>query len=146
MSRAFVKERDDNEPEHALALEREAPHFVTVSGLAQLAAAARAATDAERMRLERRLAAAVVASPPDDPTIIGFGAAVTVRDASSKKRTYTLVGEDEVDVASGRVGEVSPLGQALLGRRAGDVVVWQRPIGDEALTIVAVDYAALKPS
>jgi len=144
VSRAFVKERDDNEPEHALPLERAAPHFVTRRGLTQLTAAARAASDTERTRLERRLAAAVVASTPSDPAVVAFGAAVTSRNASGKKRTYTLVGEDEVDVASGLVGEASPLAQALLGHRVGDVVRWQRPIGDEILTIVAIDYEALE--
>jgi len=144
VSRAFVKERDDNEPEHALPLEREAPHFVTRRGLTQLTAAARAASDTERTRLERRLAAAVVASTPSDPAVVAFGAAVTSRNASGKKRTYTLVGEDEVDVASGLVGEASPLAQALLGHRVGDIVRWQRPIGDEILTIVAIDYEALE--
>ncbi|MBC5799762.1 MAG: GreA/GreB family elongation factor [Candidatus Eremiobacteraeota bacterium] len=146
MSRAFVKERDDNEPEHAIPLEREPPHLVTVGGLEQLRAAALRSSGAERARLERRVASAVVASPPDDTGVIAFGATVDVRDSKGKQRTYTLVGEDEVDVAHGRVGEVSPLAQALLGHRVADVVVWQRPVGDEALTILAIGYGALRPA
>jgi len=146
VSRAFVKDRDDNEPEHAIPLEREPPHLVTVRGLAQLGAAVAASSDAERARLERRLASAVVASPPDDAGVIAFGATVSVRDSAGKNRTYTLVGEDEVDVAHGRVGEVSPLAQALLGHRIADVVVWPRPVGDEALTILTIDYDALQPA
>lgn len=144
MSRAFVKDRDDNAPETAVPLQREPPHLVTVRGKAQLEAAVAAASGSERARLERRLASAAVASPPHDRVAIAFGATVAVREPSGRERTFSLVGEDEVDIASGRVTETSPLGAALLGRCAGDVAVWQRPVGDESLTVLGVSYEALE--
>ncbi len=146
MSRAFVKDRDDNAPEEAVPLQREPPHLVTVRGKAQLEDVVAAASGAERARLARRLASAVVAAPPDERAVIAFGATVAVRDPSGRERSFSLVGEEEVDVASGRVTETSPLGAALLGRRAGDVVVWQRPIGNQSLTILGVSYEALEAS
>src|SRR5581483_10999553 len=52
-----------------------------------------------------------------------FGACVTVEDEAGERTTYELVGPDEVDPLAGRISAASPVGQALLGKRAGDRVV-----------------------
>ncbi len=140
MSRAFVKELDDNAREAALPVTPQAPHHMTARGKAELEASVAAASGAERTRLERRLASAVVVPPPPDRATVAFGATVAVRDAAGRPLSFTLVGEHEVDIAAGRVAERSPVGDALLGHRPGDVVRWPRPIGDESLTIVSVEY------
>ena len=36
--------------------------------------------------------------------------------------TYRIVGSNEADVTSGRISDVSPVGKALIGHRAGDQV------------------------
>jgi transcription elongation GreA/GreB family factor len=64
---------------------------------------------------------------------------VRVRGSDGTERRFAIVGEDEADVASGKVSYVSPLAQALLGAHVGDTVTWQRPAGDLQLTIVALD-------
>ena len=43
--------------------------------------------------------------------------------------TYLLVGSAEADPASGKISNVSPVGRALLGARAGDTVTAQLPGG-----------------
>ncbi len=144
MSRAFVKEHDDDDSEPRLALVRETNHLVTVRGMALLLAARHAAADAERARLERRIASAIVASPPVDCATIAFGATVLVHESSGRERSVTIVGEDEVDVTGGKIGEASPLAVALLSHRVGDVVCWRRPVGDLNLTIASLSYDALR--
>ena len=37
-------------------------------------------------------------------------------------QVFRVVGEDEADPATGAISYVSPLGRAVLGREAGDVV------------------------
>lgn len=159
MSRAFVKERDgdagDDLPERP---ESGQPNYVTAEGLAQLrrdlaaalaeqarlaqdagqigarAAAARVARDIRYLR--RRIDDAIVIERAADGEI-GVGSTVTIDDGEHRF-TYTIVGEDEADPAEGRISWTSPLGQALVGKRRDDRVVWQRPLGDVAVTIVAV--------
>lgn len=68
----------------------------------------------------------------------GFGCAVDVEDERGKRTTYVLVGPDEVDPKVGRISEASPLGAALLGRRAGDLTTVERAGREDELTILAV--------
>ena len=95
----------------------------------------------ERERLQHSLDAAVVVEPPEDRSVVAFGATVVVSDSSRKQQTYTLVGEDEADVKAGKIGFTSPLAKALIGARAGDHVVWHRPAGDRKLTVKSITYA-----
>ncbi len=139
MSRAFVKDRDD-EPS-APPVFVPAPRIVTAAALERLRARLAAAEPAERPVLERRLESARLAAAPDNPAVVAFGATVTVSRARGKTRAFTITDADDVDIECSRIAEDSPLALALLGRRAGDVVTWHRPAGDERLTIVALDYA-----
>jgi transcription elongation factor GreB len=139
MSRAFVKERDDAPVTLPVT---DAPHDVTAAGLRRLRSRLAAASDADRPALERRIGSARVAAPPEDPSSVAFGATVTVRGAGGD-RLVTLTGDDDIDIAQGRIGLDSPLARALLGRRAGQQTLWRRPAGNERLTIVALDYSEL---
>ena len=71
---------------------------------------------------------------------VRFGAMVTVEGEEGERRTYRIVGIDEVDAKAGRISYRSPLGEALLQKKAGDAVVVHRPAGDLELTVVAVKY------
>ena len=69
-----------------------------------------------------------------------FGAWVTVEDEEGVKQTYRIVGPDEFDVKERRISVDSPLAKALLGRKQGDEVVVQRPMGEVDLTISEIRY------
>jgi transcription elongation factor GreB len=69
-----------------------------------------------------------------------FGATIDIEDESGARSTYVIVGEDETDGAQGRISWRSPLGRALLGKRAGEVVVVQRPAGAVEIEVRAVRY------
>ena len=139
MSRAFTKERDDV-PERPLAARVE-PHRITARGLETLRGELAATTDDQRRALlQRRIEAAIPTGAPADRDVVDFGARVTVEGTPRGRQTFLIVGEDEIDVPNGLIGEGSPLARALLGARAGDKVVWHRPAGDLTLTIDAVEY------
>jgi transcription elongation factor GreB len=95
-----------------------------------------------RMRyLTKRLERAVVVDPrqPRGDKIF-FGATVELEDASGARTTHQIVGEDEIDSGGNRISWRSPVGRALLGRAAGDVVTVRRPTGEVELEIIAVRY------
>ena len=70
-----------------------------------------------------------------------FGATVDIVDEDSDtETTYQIVGEDEADIASGRISIGSPIARSLIGKEAGDVAVVNAPGGKKAYEIVEVRY------
>ena len=93
------------------------------------------------LTLESMLKTAVII--PDHkkaPTeVVEMGSIVTVLLANTGKReAYTIVGSTESAPAGGRISNESPVGKALLGKRAGDEVEVRVPAGTQRLTIVTV--------
>lgn len=69
----------------------------------------------------------------------GFGSIVCVRDrATGAESTYTLMTGDLADLNSGHVSLTSPIGHALLGRRAGDAVSVTTLRGERWFDILSV--------
>lgn len=71
---------------------------------------------------------------------INFGATVTIEDESNQRIVYQIVGEDEIDVAAGRISWKSPLAKALLGKAIGETAVVKKPKGDEEIYVVSIQY------
>jgi len=91
--------------------------------------------------LTKRLEKAVVVNPAEQRgDKVFFGATVDVEEETGAKRTYQIVGEDESESNSGRISWRSPVGRALLGKRAGDVIVVRRPAGETEIEILAIRY------
>lgn len=160
MSRAFVKEMDEqaeNPPERP-----QSPHtnYVTPQGFAALEAqvrelsaqrdalAGREDLDSQQQikNVERdlhyyaeRVKRAVLVRPETQPhDKVHFGAAVEVKDEAGERSRFVIVGEDEADAAQGKISWVSPLARALLNAGVGDLVTWHRPVGDKPLEIIAI--------
>jgi len=69
----------------------------------------------------------------------GFGSTVIVEDVDDAVRQrYTLMTGALLDIDAGQVSLASPVGQALLGARTGDVVTVQAPQRSRRLRVVAV--------
>ena len=164
MSRAFVKEADDDLsaeelPERPL---NDHPNYVTPHGLELLHLRLKELEEQrDRMKAEdepmakqklvevkrdiryykAQLERAVVVDPAGQPQDeVHFGATVTIGDEDDKSHTFHIVGDDEADVASGRISWASPLAKAMIGAKVGDSVVWQRPAGPTEVEIVAIRY------
>jgi transcription elongation factor GreA len=88
-------------------------------------------------RLEAQLAAATIVAPAADGRA-GIGSIVRVRDGDGVLAEYELVGPLESDPGSRRVSIAAPVGQALVGQRAGARVEIETPGGPLALTVVSV--------
>jgi len=54
------------------------------------------------------------------------------------RKTFRILGSSETDPAHGRISHTSPLGVALIGHSAGDVVTVQTPGGAQKYTIIEV--------
>jgi transcription elongation factor GreA len=73
--------------------------------------------------LEYVLSRAVpVARAEREPGVVGVGSEVEVRWDDRSRETYTIVGPPEVAPRYGRISYASPVGLALMGRRAGEDV------------------------
>lgn len=90
--------------------------------------------------LSKKLESAIVVDPSKvDTSKVSFGCWVVVSDEEGGTHKYQIVGEDEIDPLKGRITFASPMGRALLGKKAGDVVTVQKPTGP-------VDYEIIKIS
>jgi transcription elongation factor GreB len=69
-----------------------------------------------------------------------FGATVTVEDDEGTAHVYRIVGQDEVDGASGDISWKSPVGRSLLGKTLDDEVVVKWHAGTRRLTIAEIVY------
>ena len=92
----------------------------------------------ERIRkLGDLLGAARFLDAPDTSDEVQLGSWVTVQEGAITD-TYRIVNPAEADPSQGFVSDVSPLGRALLGRRAGDAVVVHAPDGPVEFQIVSI--------
>ena len=98
--------------------------------------------DRELARLARRMKAAKVIDPADQPdkARVWFGATVTIADEDDNRRTLTLVGDDEQDPAQDRIGWSAPIARALRGAAVGDLRTVRLPAGEKEWEVVAVGY------
>lgn len=76
--------------------------------------------------------------PVGNPDIIGIGSTATV-DFDGDEEKYTIVGAIEAKPANGLISNESPLGKALLGKRAGQDARFMTPGGQQKITIKAVE-------
>lgn len=73
------------------------------------------------------------------PRKVGFGSRVQVQDVATGERiTHHLMSSEAMDIDAQHVSLDSPVGQALLGRAAGQVIRVETPRGTRRLRIVAV--------
>ncbi len=80
-----------------------------------------------------------------DPTSLSsdriiFGATVTLLDEDEKAVRYQIVGPYEADARVGRISYNSPLGRALIGRRAADEVEVTVPSGDRFYVVEKIEF------
>ena len=164
MSRAFVKEANDNLPSDELPERPQSPHpnYVTSTGLAQLHARVHAlqqerdelAVHDDPMsvtrllevkrdlryfqgRVERAILVDSSGQPKDE---VHFGAEVEMIHPAGSRTTFRIVGEDEADVLAGKLSWASPLGKALIGLKVGDGFSWVRAGEAQDMEIAAIRY------
>ena len=169
MSKAFTRESDDMPdrpllPRPLSSLPPGAKNYLTPDGARRLREELDCLTQVERPRiassppesearrqlpgmdqriqhLQTCLGSAVVVPPPVvREERVRFGATVAVRNRCGDETSYRIVGVDETDVDRGAVSWLSPIARALLNARAGQLVRFQFPSGDEELEVVNIAY------
>lgn len=91
------------------------------------------------MQLKQILPSLAVIRPEEVPADhVSFGAMVTLREDTGDEWEVFIVGPLEADPMQDRISYESPLGSALLDRRAGDVVEAQVPAGTVRYEITAI--------
>lgn len=71
---------------------------------------------------------------------VDIGSKVTiVEEYEDEEETYFLVGPQEASPTKGRISYSSPIGQALMGHRAGDTVVAHTPAGDVRFKLIKIE-------
>lgn len=91
-----------------------------------------------KKELER---AEVVPSAELPADVVTMNSRVRVRDLDSGRESiYALVFPRDADVAQGRISVLAPIGTAIIGYRAGDVIEWEVPAGEKRFKVEEVLY------
>jgi transcription elongation factor GreA len=70
---------------------------------------------------------------------VEVGSEVVIQKKGDKnKQTFTIVGSEEADMSQGKVSNISPLGQAMLGNKKGEIFELKTPKGNTEYKIVSV--------
>lgn len=97
-----------------------------------------AKNEARINQIEAILKDAVVVEANTDGTI-GIGSTVVLEKVeSSTEVVYMLVGNEEADFSAGKIAFTSPIGSAILDRKAGDNVTVKTPRGETVYIIKKV--------
>lgn len=84
--------------------------------------------------------AVIVEHDPNSSTGAGIGASLTLATEDGDNIVFHLVGTHEADVLEGRVSDESPLGRSLVGKRVGDDVTVNMPLGATVYRVVDVNF------
>ena len=85
------------------------------------------------------LHAVIVDESKIDTSIVNVGSVVKVYDVEfDEEIEYSIVGSNEVDPLQNRISDMSPIGKALIGKRAGDEVAVEAPGGVFRFKVVEV--------
>jgi len=74
---------------------------------------------------------------------VAIGKTVTIQEVGEdEKEVYIIVGSAGADAFAGKVSNESPIGQALIGKKKGDVVTIETPVGSYDVKILKVEKTA----
>ena len=92
---------------------------------------AQAANENKIAELENKLRyARIIDESEIDTKTVQVGNTVKVLDMEfNEEESYTIVGSTEVDLAQNKISNESPIGEALMGAKKGQVVEAQAPAG-----------------
>jgi transcription elongation factor GreA len=97
-----------------------------------------AATEEKIRRLETIIKSAVIISEKKKG-VVGFGSEVTICKKDDKEEhTYMIVGSEEADMRAKKLSHLSPLGEALMGRKKGEKFGFKTPNGMQEYTIIDI--------
>lgn len=107
-----------------------------------------AKTEARITELEALVENAVIEDESKiDTSIISLGSTVVVYDEDEEEEIkYSIVGSNETNPLEGKISDLSPIGKALMGKREGDVVSVETPIGAIKMKVLNVTRSSKSDS
>jgi transcription elongation factor GreA len=71
--------------------------------------------------------------------VVMLGSKVHLETTEGREYHYRLVGAFEAEPSAGKISNESPVGKALLGHKAGDMVIVSTPGGVKEYTILSIE-------
>ena len=92
------------------------------------------------MMLEYQLSKAQIVEDDEiDTSTASLGTTVTLKDTDLKKTfVYKLVGTEEADIKENRISAASPVGMAVMGKKAGEEVIVRTPRGIRHIKVMKI--------
>ena len=102
-----------------------------------------AKTEARIAELKEMMENAIIVDEAKlDASVISLGSFVKVYDVDFEEDVeYTIVGSNEANPMDGKISDLSPIGRALIGKKAGDSVEVTAPGGTIKLEVREVSRA-----
>ncbi|MDI6778299.1 MAG: transcription elongation factor GreA [Patescibacteria group bacterium] len=118
---------------------KEAKEQGDLSENAEYTEAKRQQADNERriMELETTIRTSQVSSFDKKSNVVQMGSKVTVK-FNGEGQTFDVVGSNEADPLGGKISNESPIGKAIMGKKAGDKVEVQTPSGVKEYKVLEV--------
>lgn len=89
--------------------------------------------------LEILLATARVISEKERGEVVQVGTKVTIQEEGNEPEIYYIVGAAEANPRTGRISNESPIGKALIGRKVGERVHVDAPVGSFNVQILLIE-------
>ena len=78
---------------------------------------------------------------PED--VVRFHSIVTIKNPDDKVKSYEIVTPEKSDLANNKISVLAPLGLALFGYAKDDEIMWQFPVGMQAIKIIDVEQSII---
>ena len=99
-----------------------------------------AANEGEIAELDYKIKNAEIIEETENNSVVHLGSVVTVYDDDlEEEATYTILGTTEANPMNNVISNESPVGEALLKHKVGDIVTVQSPNGGYQLKILKID-------
>jgi transcription elongation factor GreA len=85
--------------------------------------------------IENQLKRAVIIEPQTGSDIVRIGSRVMI-EQDGKRKDYLILGSAETDPGKGVISHGSPLGSALIGKKAGDTFKLKKKNGETLIRII----------
>lgn len=90
------------------------------------------------LELETLLREATVVEPPVSSEQVVIGSEVVIKEDGQAEESFRIVGAKEAEPSAGKISHNSPIGQALMGKKAGEVAIASTPGGEIEFKVIKV--------
>ncbi|HVN15309.1 MAG TPA: transcription elongation factor GreA [Anaerolineales bacterium] len=91
------------------------------------------------LEIEAILRNAVIIEKNINKDVVGIGSHVTIQEEDFPPETYHLVGPTEADPTKGKISHESPIGNALMDKKVGEIAEAETPGGKIKFKILKIE-------